>query len=429
MDIEATLRQSTPSTPKPVPMEILKIVVHTIEYILYTYLLVNALYYLVFAFASLFSIPKKKRKTSQLQKFAILIPAYKEDAVIVQAVKEAIKQTYPSALYDIVVIADSLSEKTLQHLEKLPIRIIRVYFTKNRTKVKALYQAMLQLGDDYQIALVLDADNIVAPDFLEKMNQTLNKGFMVAQGHRIAKNLNTPIAILDAISEEINNKLFRKGHNVLGLPSGLIGSGMAFEYTLFKNLMQEARAIGGFDKELELKLTRKKYPIAYVEDAYVYDEKVDKKETFQKQRTRWMAAQFVYLRKFYKPAIYELFTKGNFFFFDKLFQMAFLPRILLAGITALLTLGNGILFVIFPHFYTRVFACSFWSWLALLLIIKLMFLLATPTKFYTRKTLMAMLQLPKVFLIMFSLLFKLKGADKKFIHTPHGIKKPVNNTQ
>jgi hypothetical protein len=48
------------------------------------------------------------------------------------------------------------------------------------------------------------------------------------QGHRTAKNTNNSWAILDAISEEINNNIFRKGHRVLGLSSAIIGSGMAF---------------------------------------------------------------------------------------------------------------------------------------------------------------------------------------------------------
>jgi len=35
------------------------------------------------------------------------------------------------------------------------------------------------------------------------------------------------LALLDGISEEINNNIFRKGHQTLGLSSALIGSGMA----------------------------------------------------------------------------------------------------------------------------------------------------------------------------------------------------------
>jgi cellulose synthase/poly-beta-1,6-N-acetylglucosamine synthase-like glycosyltransferase len=69
------------------------------------------------------------------------------------------------------------------------------------------------------------------------------------QGHRTAKNTNNSWAILDAISEEINNNIFRKGHRVLGLSSAIIGSGMAFRYNYFKALMSTVTAVGGLIKK------------------------------------------------------------------------------------------------------------------------------------------------------------------------------------
>ena len=86
----------------------------------------------------------------------------------------------------------------------------------------------------------------------------------IHQGHRIAKNVNNSFAILDAISEEINNLIFRKAHRVVGLSSALIGSGMAFDYKIFKKEMKDIKAIGGFDKELEMNFLQKKsYYIIY----------------------------------------------------------------------------------------------------------------------------------------------------------------------
>ena len=70
---------------------------------------------------------------------------------------------------------------------------------------------MAQLKNDYEIAVVLDADNIMAADFLTKINTAFDKGFTAVQGHRTAKNINNSWAVLDAISEEINNHIFRKG--------------------------------------------------------------------------------------------------------------------------------------------------------------------------------------------------------------------------
>ena len=168
----------------------------------------------------------------------------------------------------------------------------------------------------------------MATDFSSKINEAFKRGYQVVQGHRVAKNLNGAFALLDAASEEINNSIFRKGHRALGLSSALIGSGMAFNYKLFKDFMAGVNAIGGFDKELELKLNREKITIEYLSDALVYDEKVQDKQVFENQRRRWLSAQFIYFGRFIFPALWHLITRFNVGFFDKAFQLALLPRVL-----------------------------------------------------------------------------------------------------
>ena len=91
------------------------------------------------------------------------------------------------------------------------MKLVEVSFEKS-TKSKALNAAMAVLDDDYDIALVLDADNIMESDFISKIDKAFANGAVVVQGHRVAKNLNTSLAVLDAISEEVNNHIFRKGH-------------------------------------------------------------------------------------------------------------------------------------------------------------------------------------------------------------------------
>jgi hypothetical protein len=45
---------------------------------------------------------------------------------------------------------------------------------------------------------------------------------------------------------------------------------------------------------------------------------------------------------------------------------------------------------------------------------------AIPRRFYNLRLLKSILLIPKLFVKMFLLLFKLKGANNSFIHTPHG---------
>lgn len=133
---------------------------------------------------------------------------------------------------------------------------------------------MATLGDDYDIALVLDADNVIPYDYLNDVNDLYARpGVEIVQTHRMAKNINSNMALLDAISEEINNTIFRLGHVKLGMSAALIGSGMAFRYDLFRATMANVKAVGGFDRELELTLLYQGKYFHYLPETYVFDEK------------------------------------------------------------------------------------------------------------------------------------------------------------
>lgn len=400
-------------------MNTLKLIINILEYILAGYLGITVIYNLIYALAGLFPLRNRKATENRIRKIAVLIPGYKEDKVILQTAEVSLRQDYPKEKYEVIVIADSFSAETLQKLSEMPIRVVEVVF-ENSTKSKALNKTMSQIPNDYDIAVILDADNLMAGDFLTKINEGFNQGFRVIQGHRVAKNTDTSFAILDAISEEINNHIFRKGHRVLGLSSALIGSGMAFEYLFFKNMMADIKAIGGFDKELELKLLRDRQTIGYLEDALVYDEKTQKADNFQRQRKRWLSAQFIYFSNYLGSGLKHLFLKGNIDFFDKVLQLAFLPRVLLLGVLLLcsaISIGANLLSL---PFIESNFSTNWLFWTGLFIVTGLTLLLSTPWQFFSYRTLKAISSLPRAFLLMFGSLFKLKGANKKFIHTVHG---------
>jgi cellulose synthase/poly-beta-1,6-N-acetylglucosamine synthase-like glycosyltransferase len=348
----------------------------------------------------------------------VLIPAYKEDSVICDTAAEALKQVYSVGSFDVIVIADSLKAETIEKLSAIDVKTVIVSFEKS-TKSKALNKAMEVIGDDYEVALILDADNVMAQGFIEKINESFNRGFKVVQGHRISKNMNTPFAILDSISEEINNHIFRKAHRNLGLSAALIGSGMAFDYQMFKEIMSEITAIGGFDKELEMTLLKNNITIEYRPDVYVLDEKVQSSEVFVNQRRRWLSAQVIYFYKNIGPAFVDLITKGRFDYFDKAIQMGQLPRILLLGMVGAFTVFYGITHFIFSA--VSPLFLNFTEWLSMFLILSAALILSVPRRFFNNSTLSALLSLPKGFFLMMISLFRIKGANEKFLHTTHNI--------
>ena len=76
-------------------------------------------------------------------------------------------------------------------------------------------------------------------------------------------------------------------------------------------------------------------------------------------------------------------------------------------------------FMLLISFFTPGIGPHWHLWLAVTVACYLGIIVAIPTSFYNGKLLEAMLKLPLIFFTMFLLLFKLKGANKKFIHTPH----------
>lgn len=177
-----------------------------LDWILYVLFAINILYLLVYSLASLRRRPAKMAPAEEHKRIALLIAAYREDAVIMDTVQACLVQDYPSDRYDVVVISDHMRPSTNEKLRALPIKLLQVDFEKS-TNTKSLKAALEYLGkDSYDIALIIDADNIVNSSYLVELNNAFaDPKVQVVQTHRVAKNLNTNMAYLDAISEEINN--------------------------------------------------------------------------------------------------------------------------------------------------------------------------------------------------------------------------------
>ena len=391
-------------------LETLKIAFLLIQVFLFVYFLFTTIYFLIFSLAGLFPVHHPKADNQKQNRFAVLIPGYREDAVIIEVAKQALKQDYPTPLFDVIVIADTFSPGTLNELRKLPIQVLEVVF-ENSSKAKALKEAVKRLPKDYDVTLILDADNIMETDCISKINNCFNLGYKAIQVHRTAKNQNTAFAVLDTISEEINNQIFRKGHWVLGLSSALIGSGMAFGHKLFTDYITSMDFILGEEKELEMRMIRDQIKIAYVNDAIVYDEKVQKSNVFMVQRARWLATQYIFAKMYFLPGIKELFRKGNIDFLDKVIQQFLPPRIFLLGFLIILSLASVF---VNPVLYT-------WAWLILTLTCLFTLVLSTPVRFYNMKTFRAVFLLPKGFFLMLLSLTRIYKAKKKWDHTAHGV--------
>jgi len=302
------------------------LILYIINYTLLFIVAFTTLYLLFFAIASLFNrhttIPRAKRQN----RFLVLIPSYRKDKAILNTVSAILGQTYPQRMFDVTVISDHQSEMTNMRLAQYTITLLTPNFEKS-SKVKSLQYAMLKLLEFkiYDIVLILDADNIVEPEFLEQMNDAFEfSGTKAIQAHRVPKNRDTSSARLSSIFEEINNSIFRRGHINVGLSSALLGSGVAYDFIWFKSNIMKART-NGEDKELEAMLMRQHIFVDYFDSIHIYDEKTRETSDFNRKRGRWATTQ---LRSIFSNIRFlpSALLSRQYDWADKIIQWMLLPR-------------------------------------------------------------------------------------------------------
>lgn len=379
-------------------------ILYFIEYICWILAAIAVAYPLLFTLASL---PKRKLHYPQARKqnrFAVLFPAYKEDRIILPVIESFLQQDYPQELFRIIVISDHMTDQTNRALSELPVTLLKADYEES-SKAKALNFAISHFDrTQFDAVVILDADNIVEPDFLTEINRVFDAGVKAIQTHRTAKNRNTEIAILDGISEEVNNSIFRRGHVRLGISSALIGSGMAFDYRWFYDNVKYLTTAGE-DKELEVLLLKQGIYIEFLDDVYVYDEKTQGEQGFYNQRRRWLATQFAQWGRVFRD-LPKAILALNLDYSDKLFQWMLPPRLILFG--GIIIMGTIMQIIDWP------LALKWWG---LFIIIGITLCLAIPDKLVDDDFKKSIHKLPILFFMMVINLFRLKGANSKFVHT------------
>ena len=379
-------------------------VLYIFEYICWILASIAVAYPLIYSLASLGTRKSYYPTANKQHKFAILFPAYKEDRVILPVVESFLQQHYPQELYKVIVISDHMQETTNERLAQLPITLLKANY-ENSSKAKALNFAMDHFGrDEFDAVVILDADNIVDTNFLLEINKVFDAGVQAIQAHRTAKNRNTDIAVLDGLSEEVNNSIFRRGHVRLGISSALIGSGMIFNYQWFHDNVKHLVTTGE-DKELEVVLLKQRIFIEFLDEVYVYDEKTQGEKGFYNQRRRWLATQFAQWGRVFKD-LPQAILSGNIDYSDKLIQWMLPPRLILFG--GIIVMGSIMQIIDWP------LALKWW---ALFLIMGVTLCLAIPDKLVDDRFKKSINKLPLLFIMMVVNLFRMKGMNKKFVNT------------
>ncbi len=140
-----------------------------------------------------FFVKPRPHQSARLHRYAILIAARNEEAVLPHLLDSIAAQDYPAELLTTFVVADNCTDRTAQVAQD---RGARVFVRNNRTQVGKGYALHFLLDklqqteglDRFDAFLVFDADNLLQPDYVTEINRTCSDGYEAFCGYRNTKN-------------------------------------------------------------------------------------------------------------------------------------------------------------------------------------------------------------------------------------------------
>ncbi len=393
-------------------MKTIYLIGNIFSWAIFIYFAANTLYLFIIAICGRLVKGRKFDTPSDKCCIAVLIPCLREDQIIVDTARQAKEHNYPPARFTVTIIADKLQQESVNKLKSLPVEVLEVDLSMKSRSLHAALESPSVVDSD--VVMILDADNIMAPGCLEKVNAAFYAGFQAIQCHRTAKNKNTAVALLDAMSEEININLFRRGPAAAGLSASPIGSGMAFKTALIREIFSTQGILEnpGEDREIDIQLMQRKIKMEFLDDALVYDEKVASAGVFEKQRVRWLEAQANQVRRFFDTDMKN--GKKNMLFYIKFFQNLLLPRVLTLLVFGILIVMIGVQYIFHLPFLNPAPPV----WIGMMCLYFLTLFISIPRSFYSLETIRALSQVPLLMFSMLRAVLQMKKKRTEFIHTP-----------
>lgn len=334
-------------------------------------------YQMFYLFIPLF---KRKRPLQKdvLRRYAILIAARNEEAVLPHLLQSIRDQDYPAELISVFVVADNCTDATAD-VARAGGATVYTRFNKQRVgkgyAINYLFEHIQRDFnlEDFDAFLIFDADNLLKSDYITQMNRLPSEGYEAFCGYRNTKNFGTNwITSGYGIWYLHESSHMNRSRYTIGSCCSVNGTGFGFTRSLYERL-------GGWnfftlteDIEFNNWCATHGVKIGYCHDAIVYDEQPLTFRQSWKQRTRWAQGGYQVSFRYVRPLFRSLF-KGGWVGYS-CFELATLSLwgYILTGITcissALLSVlaegWTGIAFAMIMAFagtYGSMFAMAAWT--------------------------------------------------------------------
>lgn len=332
---------------------------------------------------------------------AVIVTAYKNLGLVTPLADSLLKQRY--GRFTAYIVADACEGMELGEFNDERIVLLRTPSPLN-AKIRSIDYALKNFRKEHDAMVILDADNLVHPNYLEVLNGYFKQGYQAVQTNLMAKNLNNAYARMDAAGNYFYNFIDRKVRMDFGLSANIWGLGIAMRTDLYRSVIYR-NFLGGFDKKIQADIVKVIPQLAYAEEAYVYDEKIDTGEALETQRTRWINAYFKYFK--YGWGVFAAgIRKGSF-------NLVYFGVNLLRPPQFLQLLGGMLMLLV----NIWVSPAAAWLWLAILAQFPLAFLSIVAVMNPGRGVLRSLTWLPLVFVRQLKAFFQIRKANKTFLQT------------
>jgi cellulose synthase/poly-beta-1,6-N-acetylglucosamine synthase-like glycosyltransferase len=278
-------------------------------------------------------------------RFAIVVPAHNEAAVIERTVASLLQVDWPKALYRVIVVADNCTDATAEIAAKAGASVWQREDLSLRGKGYALDFAFGRLlAEGWADAIVVvDADTTVSPNLLQAFAAHLSTGVQAVQvEYGILNPHSSWRTQLMTIAMAAFHIVRSRTRERLGLSSGIRGNGWCLASDVLRHVPYRAFSLAE-DLEYGIALGLAGYRVAYADEAQVLGEMVSSAQIAERQRQRWEGGRFALIRTQTLPLLRDAVLRRSAVSLDLALDLLLLPLSYVAATIGLLLAASALL--------------------------------------------------------------------------------------
>ena len=305
-------------------------------------LLLFTSFYFYQAYYVLIALFKKSKvyTANTNHKFAVVIAARNESAVIGQLINSIKKQKYPRELVDIYVVADNCTDNTAEVARESGAYVFERFNRQNVGKGYALdyaFKNIISYDENYEGYFIFDADNLLDENYINEMNKVFDNGYKVITSYRNSKNYDTNwLSAGYSLWFLREAKYLNNARMMLNTGCAISGTGFMVSDDIIRKNNGWKHHLLTEDIEFSIDNAIEGERIGYCQAAVLYDEQPYIFEQSWNQRLRWAKGFYQVFAKYGKNLAKSIFTKRSFCCYDML--MTIMPAILLSLLSITLNL-------------------------------------------------------------------------------------------